>query len=73
MPKILDEIEQHSREEDKPILRWLFQHYHWESQWRFVATMDRQRYGTLSYQVNRVWRPTIEGVAIYTQLSDLTG
>jgi hypothetical protein len=69
MPKILDEIEKYSTDENKPVLRWLFTHYHRESEWRFVASFQEVRYGKRSYEVNHVWMPTIEGLAIFTQLS----
>jgi hypothetical protein len=59
------EIEAFSSEEDKPILRWLFDRYHLQSKWSFVALCSHKRYGTLSYQTNRVWRPTVEGMQLY--------
>jgi len=68
--KVREEIEKYSAEADKPILQWLFDHYHMESQWRFVAACKWQRYGVESYKVHRVWVPTIEGVAIYKQLQN---
>lgn len=67
--KIREEIQQLSTPEDRPILEWLFEHYHWASQWSFVATFTHQRYGIESYKVHRVWLPTKEGRAIYSMLS----
>lgn len=67
--KVRDEIQQFSAPEDRPILEWLFERYHWASQWRFVATFDPKRYGVESYKIHRVWKPTVEGRAIYAQLS----
>lgn len=67
--KIREEIQQLSKPEDRPILEWLFNHYHWASQWSFVATFTHLRYGTESYEVHRVWAPTKEGRAIYSMLS----
>ena len=67
--KVRDEIQQLSTPEDRPILEWLFEHYHWASQWSFVATFTHQRYGIESYKVHRVWLPTKEGRAIYSMLS----
>ena len=58
-----------SVETDVPVLLWLFERYHWASQWGFVAKSIRTRYGTNSYEVHRTWEPTLEGRAIYTQLS----
>jgi hypothetical protein len=69
MSKTLEEIEKYSLEEDKRILRWLFTHYHTQSEWRFVASFREQRYGVSSYEVHHVWKPTIEGLAIFKQLS----
>ncbi len=63
--KVREEIQQLSTPEDRPILEWLFEHYHWASQWEFVATFTLLRYGIESYKVHRVWTPTKEGRAIY--------
>ena len=63
------EIAQFAADGDKPILNWLFANYHYESQWKFVATCTHNRYGNLSYQTNRVWRPTEEGYALHLTLS----
>lgn len=63
--KVRKEIEQFAYSADKPVLRWLFDRYHWESQWEFVATCHHERYGTQSYQTHRVWRPTKEGRVLY--------
>lgn len=62
---VLDEIDKFADEADKPVLRWLFDKYHTEAQWKFVAKCEHQRYGTQSYQTNRVWSPTEEGRALY--------
>ena len=59
------EIEKFSDEKDKPILNWLFDRYHWQSQWKFVAKCRHQRYGAYSYQTNRIWSPTEEGLSLY--------
>lgn len=75
MPKlntIRDEIEKYSLDKDKPVLQWLFTHYHMQSEWLFVASFQEKRYGKRSYEVHRVWKPTIEGLAIFTQLSALS-
>lgn len=63
------EIDLYALPEDRPVLHWLFDRYHWESQWRFVAACTMQRYGTYSYEVHRVWAPTPEGRAIHTQMT----
>ena len=62
---IREDIRLHAATEDKPCLNWLLDRYHWASQWSFVAKFDPVRYGPLSYQVNRVWVPTPEGLALY--------
>ena len=67
--KVRDEIRLFASDADKPILNWLFGRYHWASEWSFVAKCTLQRYGTESYKTNRVWEPTLEGRAIYAQLS----
>ncbi len=63
--KVRDEIAAHADEADKPILVWLLDRYHWASQWGFVAACSFVKYGTHSYQSNRVWRPTPEGRALF--------
>ena len=59
------EIELYALPEDRPILLWLFERYHWASQWSFVTTCTHQRYGVYSYQTHRVWAPTAEGRVLY--------
>lgn len=59
------EIELYSDEKDIPMLCWLFERYHLESQWSFVACCVHERYGIYSYQSNRVWYPTVEGEILY--------
>lgn len=65
MSNTVKEILEHSHEDDIPILLWLFERYHMESEWQFVAECIHQRYGGLSYQVHRIWKPRINGRAIY--------
>lgn len=60
------EIDLHALPADQPVLHWLFSRYHWESQWRFVATCTMQRHGVSSYQTHRVWAPTTEGRVLFT-------
>ena len=48
------EIEQFASDDNKPILLGLFNKYHMQSQWNFVATCTFQNYGKLSYQANRI-------------------
>lgn len=62
------EIDKCSIEADKPVLHWLFNKYHMESQWRFVARCSFKRFGPLSYQTNRVWQPTAEGRALHAHM-----
>jgi len=59
------EIDTHAAEVDKPVLHWLFDRYHWASQWRFVATCTHRRYGYWSYEMRRIWAPTEEGHILY--------
>jgi hypothetical protein len=63
--KVRDEIEKYASEADKPALLWLFDRYHWASQWSFVAHCKFQKYGEHSYQVRRVWTPSMEGNALF--------
>ena len=59
------EIKKYGAEADKPVLDWLFNRYHWESQWSFVATCTHERDGTQSWQSHRAWAPTAEGRILY--------
>ena len=69
---IRSEIDRFSAEDDRPMLRWLFDRYHWESQWRFVASHSSQRYGIRSYEVHHVWAPTIEGRLLYNHRDEMS-
>ena len=71
--KIKDEIDKFSLESDKAILHWLFDRYHLETQWNFVAKVELKRYGVYSYQVNRIWSPTEEGLAIHNYMNNCAG
>jgi hypothetical protein len=62
---IKQDIMQHAEFTDRPILIWLFEHYHMASQWGFVADCTFQRYGRFSYEINRIWKPTKEGYILY--------
>lgn len=66
---IKQEIHKYAAEANKVILLWLFERYHWASQWRFVAQCEHRRYGSRSYETHRIWSPTIEGRALFAQLS----
>ena len=66
---VQDEIEAYADTHDKPALRWLFKQYHWDSEWRFVAACTWQQYGTYSYQVRRIWKPTLEGRVLYSHFT----
>ena len=59
------EIDKFAKKEDRSILHWLLDRYSWSSQWQFVSTCSFERYGTQSYEANRVWSPTIEGRVLY--------
>jgi hypothetical protein len=63
--KIREEIERYSSEENKPILNWLFDHYHWPSQWLFVAVCKWASVEGKAMHGNRIWIPTREGKALY--------
>jgi len=62
---IRQEITDHASAEDKPALNWLFDRYHYDWQWRFVAHCFHKRYGAQSYQTHRVWMPTKEGMILW--------
>lgn len=62
---VRDEINAYAKEDDKPVLLWLFGRYSWASRWYFVADMKPVRYGLLSYETYRVWHPTPEGRILY--------
>ena len=62
---IKDEINKYADENKKPALIWLFNKYHMQSQWSFVAECEFDRYGKHSYQTNRIWKPTEEGMILF--------
>ena len=66
--RLREEINKFSSDDEKPILNWLLDRYSLESQGSFVARCEMKRYGKYSYQCNRIWAPTIEGIAIFNQL-----
>lgn len=66
---VRDEIRLYANEADKTVLNWLFDRYHWVSQWRFVAKCTFEQYGPASYQSHRVWVPTEEGRVLYRNMS----
>jgi len=68
---IRKEIDTFAKEEDRSILHWLFNRYSLNTQWPFVSTCSFERYGSQSYQVNRVWSPTIEGRVLYESKNKL--
>lgn len=65
--KVRVEIESYAKESNKPILLWLFERYHTEPRWQFVAACRFEKYGRLSYEYRRIWSPTDEGRALYYQ------
>ena len=67
---VRDEIEKFASEEHKDVVHWLFDRYHTEAQWYFVAKVTHKRYGAQSYQTNRVWSPTEEGLAIHNYMNN---
>lgn len=66
---VRDEFEMYAAPDDVPVLLWLFGHYSRASQWALVANCTHERYGKMSYETRRVWRPTAEGRALFAQLS----
>ena len=64
------EIKKYSLKAHKPILLFLFERYHNREEWFFVADCRFEKYGVLSYESNRVWFPTEEGIMLYAALTD---
>lgn len=63
--KVRDEIEKYAAPEHKPVLHWLFDRYHWASQFTFVAACVWQKRDAPGCHGNRIWVPTKEGRALY--------
>ena len=63
--KVRQEIERFSRSEDKPILLALFEVYHYQSQWNFVACCEFEPCKKSKWGTRRVWVPTREGRVLY--------
>jgi len=68
---VRDEIKRHAAPEDRAALEWLFDRYHWDWQWRFVARCEHVRYGHRSYETNRKWRPTEEGWVLFNHREEV--
>jgi hypothetical protein len=67
--KVREEIEKYAAESDKPVLLWLLDRYHMESEWKFVARCALgaiDKYGMLNFQANRVWAPTPAGSTLFS-------
>jgi hypothetical protein len=62
---VKQEILDYSSEEDKPILLWLFERYHWASEWRGVAYDEYVRDETKKFNSRRVWHPQPNGKQLY--------
>lgn len=60
--KVRDEIEKHAAEADKPALRWVFERYHMESEWRVMAYCEFVGKYPNSH---RVWKLKPAGQQIY--------
>lgn len=67
--KVRQEIEKYADEAEKPILLWLLERYHWESEWRQMA--DCTFKGRFPSAV-RVWSPSRTGLILY-YWAQLTG
>ena len=59
LEKLTNEINKYATEEDKPILFWFLDICDTYSQWQAFTTCGFVRYGVASYQVHRVWKPTV--------------
>ena len=65
--QVRDEIRRYSDEKDKPILYWLLNRYHMQSQWGFVAKCS---FSPEPYPKNhRIWAPTEEGRILFNALN----
>lgn len=66
--KVRIEIAKYSKDTDKDVLNWLFDKYHWQSEWYFVAKCELVgRYPNS----HRVWYPTKEGVVLFNHRAEL--
>lgn len=59
---IRKEINNHAAPDDKAILLWLFEKYHWQSQWSFVT---RLKWEGKPPDLHPVFKPTEEGYILY--------
>lgn len=58
------EINNYAQKNNKDILLWLFERYHYQSQWQFVAKCSFA-------DMKREWYPTSEGMILYDYHHDL--
>ena len=60
---IRNEIEKYAPEDEKPALRWLFDHYHMQSEWNIMSTCSFEgRYPNS----HRIWHPSASGWSLYS-------
>lgn len=59
---VRQEIEQLSCAEEKPVLLWLFEKYHWASEWRMMAMCE---FIGKTPNSRRRWHPTPTGISLY--------
>ncbi len=62
---VREEINAHAIEQNKPILTWLFDRYHMQSEWFFVAHCARKKEPRAKYGSVRVWSPSEAGQRLY--------
>ncbi len=67
MSKIRKQIDLYAHDNDKKILHCLFDHYHYQSEWNFVAKGSYKRLTNGNYQC--VWEPTDAGRILYAHHS----
>lgn len=64
--KVREEIEKYADEKDKPILLWLFERYHMESEWRIMASCEFVKDPSQKqWGAHRRWFPQGTGLALY--------
>lgn len=59
---VRDEIKRYAKPEDKEMLLALFDRYHMQSQWNFVAFCTSEGQYPNSH---RIWNPTYDGAVLY--------
>lgn len=62
---VRDEINKYAAKDDREALNWLFDHYHMQSEWNFVARCSFEKLNGPAKPSVRVWSPSSAGRSLF--------